>query len=202
MEQESSTPDGMHPMKRLSAIAARSATAMAATATIALLLSATPAAADGLYVSAGGGLLGNEDEFLSAGESVQLAAGWDAGLIRWELEGQWLGNEESLDSVLGDAGVEVDAYTLTLGAYFDFPLPLLNPYVGGAVGFGTSDVEGTGVLTALEENDEYLVLHAEAGLDFPLAPLVSIGPAVRYSYFDTDYGDEFYTARVVLRVGF
>lgn len=169
------------------------------------LLFATPAAAE-LYVSAGAGLLGNDDEFLSAGESVQLAVGWGSGALRWELEAQWLGNEEDIDLELGgvgvSGGVDVDSYTATLGAYFDLPLPFFNPYIGAAAGVGANDVEGDGPLEGLDESDEFLVLHAEAGLDIPLAPLISIGPAVRYTWFDTDYGDEFYTARVVLRVGF
>jgi len=194
--------------------------ALFAAAALAAALSAVPGAARAQYVAGGGGvaLLGGDDVDTQTGYSLSIAAGHDTGLLRWELEGQFasIGDVVEVDLPLpGGGGVsgslDADLYLLTLGAFFDLPVPVASPYVGGGIGWAWVTADGAvsasdGLQTIREtfdESDSGVALFAEAGLNFSVAPAVDLVPAIRYTYLDPlDGASNLWQVRLGLSVGF
>lgn len=152
------------------------------------------------------GGLGTGIEF-DPGYALALQLGYRFSFLRAELEAEY--GEAAVDSVsVGGTSIDPDfdfRYArATAGLYADFTLlPLFTPYVGGGVGAAYihgDDTEVGGIEVELE-SDAYLTAHGEVGLALDFLPVVSIVPAYRYVWIDTDQGEVDDATAHIFKVG-
>lgn len=167
-----------------------------------------------------GSLFGNSSTMTTKlGYNFAGAVGMNAMGLRFEGELGFATNElDRLTSVPGSGTGTgfVSAMSYMGNVYYDFPVPILTPYVG--IGIGLADIRMDGVATdqpfvVNDSKDRVFAWQVGAGVAMTMAPLTSL--VVDYRYFSaadatlTDaFGNEFtfgYTRsmyRVGLRIGF
>lgn len=152
------------------------------------------------------GALGTAVEF-DPGYDLALQLGYRFSFLRAELEAEY--GEAGVDSVrVGPTSLDPDfdfRYVRgTVGLYADFTLlPLFTPYVGGGVGAAYihgDSAEVSGVTVELE-SDTYLTAHGEVGLALDFLPFISIVPAYRYVWIDTEQGEIEDATAHILKLG-
>jgi opacity protein-like surface antigen len=175
--------------------------ALPSLATLLLMLpAAAPARADGLY----GGLFagaatyddvsavdGTVDVEFDTGFTLGGKIGYDFSNIRLESElGYALAEGESSAGVQSD----VDIVRFTGSAYLDVPLGHgFTPYVGAGLGLASLETKDD-----FRDSDTAFTWHGEAGVQIRMTDELSLVPAYRYQWIDSDLGgfDEALTANV------
>ncbi|WP_207485945.1 outer membrane protein [Arenibaculum pallidiluteum] len=196
------------------------------------LLSSAPAFAqvvqkDGFYGSLSAGYLQLRDregtaEGVSgeleydAGYAITGAVGYKSGPFRGELE---LGYARSgVDTVTGGglelgADADIDIFTASVNGYYDIQTgTAFTPYLGAGIGLAHSSIDDVTVSfggqseTFDGDSSTDLLLQAEAGLSYAVAPNVSVVPAYRFVWINNGGNgiddDTAHLFKIGVRVGF